>query len=54
MEVTLLVVRVCPFVLSRTKCQPAPLSSLRDLNKNKAEENLENIEGDFSLLGLHW
>lgn len=41
MEVTLLVVRVCPFVPSKTKCRP------QDRNKNKAEENLENIDGFF-------
>lgn len=41
MEVTLLVVRVCPFVPSKTKCRP------QDRNKNKAEENLENINGLF-------
>lgn len=41
MEVTLLVVRVCPFVPSKTKCRP------QDRNKNKAEENLENIDGLF-------
>jgi len=41
MEVTLLVVRVCPFVPSKTKCRP------QDRNKNKAEENLENIDGIF-------
>lgn len=41
MEVTLLVVRVCPFVPSKTKCRP------QDGNKSKAEENLENIDGLF-------
>jgi len=41
MEVTLLVVRVYPFVPSKTKCRP------QDRNKNKAEENLENIDGLF-------
>lgn len=41
MEVTLLVVRVCPFVPSKTKCRP------QDRNKNKAEEDLENIDGIF-------
>jgi len=41
MEVTLLVVRVCPFVPSKTKCRP------QDRNKNKAEENFQNIDGLF-------
>jgi len=44
MEVTLLVVRVCPFVPSKTKCRP------QDRNKNKAEENLENIDGILLLI----